>query len=76
MSNPYNFNKRAQVRKWEVFIDSQEQYGYFEHEDYGEGGSLKFENNELVDYDGVYSLPKSVIKAIEDCGFNADYAKD
>jgi|688.fasta_scaffold993446_2 hypothetical protein len=72
----YNFDKKTQVGKWSVDIDSERQYGFFEHDDYGEGGGLWFVDNMLVDYDGVYELPDNVIKGIEDLGFNADYAKD
>jgi hypothetical protein len=71
----YNF-KSVQVDKWEVSIDAGAQYGFFEHDDYGEGGGLWFEDNSLRDYDGVYELPKDVIEGIEALGFNADYAKD
>jgi hypothetical protein len=72
----YNFDKKTQVGKWSVEIDSEKQYGFFEHDDYGEGGGLWFVDSMLVDYDGVYELPENVIKGIEDLGFNADYAKD
>jgi hypothetical protein len=72
----YTFDKKTKVGKWSVEIDSQKQYGFFEHDDYGEGGGLWFVDSMLVDYDGVYELPNNVIKGIEDLGFNADYAKD
>jgi hypothetical protein len=72
----YNYDKKTQVGKWSVEIDSARQYGFFEHDDYGEGGGLWFVDSMLVDYDGVYELPTNVIKGIEDLGFNADYAKD
>lgn len=65
----YTFDKVSKVGKWEVLIDSAAQYGYFEHDIYGEGGGLWFEHNELQDYDGVYSLPAKVIEAIRAAGF-------
>lgn len=45
--------------------------GYFEHEEYGDeyGGGLWFEGKNLVDYDGVFELPKEVIQALRDTGF-------
>lgn len=74
--NSYNFDKTTTVGKYEVKIDSQAQYGYFEHETLGEdrGGSLWFSNDELVDYDGpcVSGLPKDVVTAIESLGFKVD----
>lgn len=73
----YNY-ERVTVGHYEVAIDKKEQYGYFEHDELGDesGGGLWFVNNALEDYDGVYELPKDVIKGIEQLGFNADYAKD
>lgn len=48
--------------------------GYFEHEEYGDeyGGGLWFEGKNLVDYDGVFELPKEVIQALRDTGFYVD----
>ena len=45
--------------------------GYFEHEEYGDeyGGGLWFKGKNLVDYDGVFELPKEVIQALRDTGF-------
>jgi hypothetical protein len=52
-----------------VEIDSDSQYGYFEHRDGSEGGGLWFEGDkdtglELTDYDGVYVLPRPVVAAL------------
>ena len=61
------------------FIDEE---GYplgFEHARLGEEGGtggLWFDGTHLVDYDGVYNLPKGVIEICEHIGFNMDYAKD
>ena len=48
--------------------------GYFEHEEYGDeyGGGLWFKGKNLVDYDGVFELPKEVIQALRDLGFYVD----
>lgn len=45
-----------------VGIRGDGRYGFFEHVRLGDecGGGLWFENKELVDYDGVYSLPAEV----------------
>ena len=45
--------------------------GYFEHNELGDncGGGLWFEGLELIDYDGVYCLPKEVIQALRNTGF-------
>ena len=57
-------------------------YGWFEFYDKKTGGEewhaeggLWFEGKGLVDYDGVFALPKAIIVVLEENGFNADYAK-
>jgi hypothetical protein len=70
--NSYNFDKKTTVGKWEVAIDTQAKYGYFEHSETGTGGGLWFECGELVDYDGVGVLSKHVIQAIKDLGFKVE----
>lgn len=70
----YAFDKVTRVGKFEVMVDSTAQYGYFEHEDYGDecGGGLWFEDGSLVDYDGVACLPLDVATALEQLGFVVD----
>jgi hypothetical protein len=78
----YNFTQVKKVHKWEVFIDTDAKYGYFEHDEEGEGGGLWFikmsmENEagfvlELEDYDGRSYLPKAVIQAIRELGHIVD----
>ena len=57
----------------EIF-DETPARGYFEHEVLGDewGGGLWFEGKILVDYDGVFELPKEVIQALRDLGFYVD----
>lgn len=63
---------------WSVFLDPDGDPIGFEHHEYGDeyGGGLWIESGHLVDYDGVYNLPKKVIYICEALGFNMDYAKD
>jgi hypothetical protein len=62
----------------EVSVDTEESYGHFEvyDVDYAYGyhaeGGLWFEGNVLRDYDGVYELPKCVIKTLEQWNFNLE----
>lgn len=67
----YNFTINLSNKKFEIKIDPDAGYGYFEHEDFGDelGGGLWFNNKILVDYDGVFELPKDVKDALA----NADY---
>ncbi len=70
MSNKYNFDKKIQSGKFDVQVDTAAQYGYFEHEHYGDevGGGLWFQDNALIDYDGVAALPMPVIKGLREMG--------
>lgn len=67
----YDFTKDLSTSNFEVRIDEGAQYGYFEHKDLGDecGGGLWFEGDELVDYDGVFSLPKEVAEALLAAGY-------
>lgn len=49
-------------------------YGFFEHVRLGDecGGGLWFEGKELVDYDGVYSLPPEVKDMLTNKGYKVD----
>lgn len=69
----YNFNMKHQVGDWLVEVDTDRQYGYFENQERGGGGGLWFTNNELVDYDGVYEIPKQVVMALQSMNLNVDY---
>lgn len=62
---------RTHKGKFEVVINPAENFGYFEHEDYGDewGGGLWFEGKSLTDYDGVYELPAEVIAGIRELGY-------
>ena len=44
--------------------------GYFEHNELGDNcaGELLFDGLRLIDYDGVFELPKEVIQALRDTG--------
>jgi hypothetical protein len=71
-----NYNFTIILRPWgenpergTVGIDPAALYGYWEHKDGSEGGGLWFERTkagelELVDYDGDYTLPRSVVAAL------------
>ena len=45
--------------------------GYFEHNELGDNcaGELLFDGTDLIDYDGVFELPKEVIQMLRDMGF-------
>lgn len=80
----YNFDKTLKSGKWEVKIDTGACYGYYEHDDFGEGGGLWFQVSknstngdsgrklELTDFDGRHVLPKSVVSALREAGFIVD----
>lgn len=64
--------KRLTIGNIETVVFPNENRGYFEHETHGELGGLWFDGNELVDYDGVFSLPEAVIQALRHLGFIVD----
>lgn len=72
MNDEYSFTQKAREGKWEVFIDPAAGRGYFEHDDFGEGGGLWFEDQELIDYDGVFALRAEVATAIRSLGYIVD----
>tara|TARA_R100001591_G_scaffold61834_1_gene71277 strand:+ start:1975 stop:2280 length:306 start_codon:yes stop_codon:yes gene_type:complete len=63
--------------KYNISFNEERQYGSFELYDlesggdefYSEGG-LWFEENELVDYDGIFCLPTPVLDKLEEWGLN------
>ena len=51
------------------------QYGWFDHNEHGDeyGGSLDFQDRELVDYDGISGyLPNEILDALEGAGFDVN----
>jgi len=61
--------------RFEVGIHDDRKHGWFEHGSYGDeyGGGLWFENDVLVDYDGISGyLPKEVLNALESNGFDVE----
>ena len=69
-----DYDKSIQSGKYEIRIDSQQQYGYFEHDDFGEddGGSFQMMNNEVVEIDACFSIPLEVAHGIMELGFKID----
>jgi len=63
----YNFNQIIDTRNFQIWIDLDANYGYFEHKLLGDncGGGLWFDECMfLQDYDGVYELPGEVIREL------------
>lgn len=86
MSNEYTFDTilhpwGTDPERGTVGIDTAALYGYFERKDGSEGGGLWFERTEggaleLVDYDGVACLPRSIVEALRGAGFILDETFD
>lgn len=74
----YSFNKRLQTRNFTIEIADADSYAYFEHDRVGEdrAGGMWFKDKALTDYDGVFELPKEVIKAMQAEGYDMSYALD
>lgn len=60
------YTKTINTKDYTININVDGDYGYFEHNELGEdsAGGLWFNNDELVDYDGVYALPVQVYDAL------------
>jgi hypothetical protein len=74
----HDFTVVLDTEHFEIRISEGTEYGYFEHNELGDecGGGLWFTGDELVDYDGVFALPKEVVDALRDYGFKLDEAYD
>lgn len=82
MTDSYNFT--TTLHPWgkapdlgTVGIDRAALYGYWERKDGSEGGGLWFDrlddgSIELVDYDGAFELPRSVVAALRAAGIVLD----
>lgn len=75
----YNFTQDLSTERWDIKIDTDANYGYFEHNRTGTGGGLWFGPSEdrpgmieLLDCDGTPSLPQSIVKALRDAGYYLD----
>ena len=64
------YTETMEKGNWEVKISPTTQYGYFENVKTGSGGGLWFDGPELVDYDGVFDLPKDVVDMLEGAGYD------
>jgi hypothetical protein len=74
----YEFNFKTNTGRFEIGVDNEQAYGYFEHNELGDecGGGLWFAKKdnklELEDYDGVYQLPAEVCDALVANGYILD----
>jgi hypothetical protein len=66
------------LSKFTIYDTPRPNVKYFEHNTVGEdlAGRMWFEDDNLVDYDGVFSLPDDVIKQMTDKGYNMGYATE
>jgi hypothetical protein len=67
----YTKTIRAEEKDIEVLLDMEDEIGYFMmdvNSDYGTEGELIFPNKTLEDHDGVATLPRTIIKILEENG--------
>lgn len=74
----YNFDWKLTTKHYTIEVDTKAEYGYFEHNELGDesGGGLWFKGKELIDYDGVFELPREVCQILMSSGFDVTYALD
>lgn len=72
--SPY-INREKKVMEYNVGYNDLREIGWFEMYDEESGGdeyygsgSLIFDGNELIDYDGVFDLDENIIKCLEKQG--------
>lgn len=68
----YEYNKDLSTKDFEIKIATNDHYGYFEHHKLGDecGGGIWFDpSGEVVDYDGVFELPRQVKDALLGAGY-------
>lgn len=70
--NNYNFNQVLSTERYSIEIDTTEHYGYFQNNTTGTEGGLWFDDQTLVDYDGVFELPKEVHTALTNAHYNLE----
>lgn len=66
------YTQTAKEGKWVAKVSPTTYYGYYEHDDEGEGGGLWFTNGELTDFDGRSCLPRDVAKALISLRYKVD----
>lgn len=66
------------TENFEVGIHDDKRRGYFEHNELGDecGGGLWFHDGALIDYDGVYELPREVIRTLAANGIDVEYCNE
>lgn len=71
----YSFTQVAVTAHYDVKVDPEQRYGYFEHHTLGNlhGGGMWFYKNaagllELIDFDGTTELPHEVFHALRRMG--------
>ena len=60
----HTFTQEAQAGNWKVYVSPSTNYGYFENQITGTQGGIWFKGIMVVEYDGVFELPKNVVKAL------------
>ena len=67
----HDYTEMMENNDWYIEITRPtSQHGWFEHKRTGAGGGLWFEGIELIDYDGVFELPKAVADMLIGAGYD------
>lgn len=66
----HQYTMVGEAGAYHVEVSPTTGYGWFEHGKTGSGGGLWFDGSELVDYDGVYALPRVVGDWLREKGFD------
>ena len=61
--------KENQIGNWKVVV-VHKGYAFFENQISGCEGGIWLEGKIVVDYDGVFELPKKVVQALQGLGYS------
>ena len=64
MNERHNYTQEAQVNNWKVFVSPSTNYGYFQNTVTETEGGIWFTGSKIVEFDGTFELPASVVKAL------------
>ncbi len=64
MTTEHDFTQEAQRGNWKVYVSPSTNYGYFENAVTEKQGCIWFKGNKVIEYDGTFELPPSVVKAL------------
>jgi len=72
---------KVELKQYTIYTTDSDYRLYFEHNELGDesSGCMWFDVNSpytLIDYDGVFDLPKEIVKHMKKIGYDMSYCED